>query len=305
MENHKMHWVFGVFIGILCFLLFSVNTFAQSLSWNLSWEHYTGAAKKAFMKGDYEEAEKLLQASLNITKNFEKTDYRLTITYSNLGLINQIQKKYDRAETYYTKSLNIKKQTLPPNDPSIGREINNLATIMVAQGKYFEAEELIKEAISINKKALGEDDPTVATNLANLATIYAMQGKFPEAEKLYLRALEIREKALGPTHREVGIILMNLAQVYRFQKADKKAEPLLQRAAAIMQNQPKGPAQQLAKQREPKEESMRAPEQRILAEKYQLSEPMPAESESAKASQKKVHWMDLRSVGQALIKIFK
>ena len=262
------------------------------------------AAKKAFMKGDYEKAEKLLTASLNKTKKFEKTDYRLTITYSNLGLINQIQKKYSRAETYYTKSLNIKRKTLPPNDPSLAREINNLATIMVAQGKYSEAEELMKEALSINEKAFGKDDPTVATNLGNLATIYAMQGDYPKAEKLFLRALEIREQALGPNHQEVGIILMNLAQVYRFEKKDSQAEPLMKRAAAIMEKQPKGPAQPLA-QKKPKEESVQAPDQKILAEKYQLSEPVPAEGAAAKPSQKKVSWIDLRSIGESLIKIFK
>ncbi len=288
--------------------MISVNTFAQNLSWDLSWEHYSGAAKKAFMKGDYEGAEKLLKASLHKTKKFDKTDYRLTITYSNLGLINQIQKKYGRAETYYTKSLNIKRQTLPPNDPSLAREINNLATIMVAQGKYSEAEELFNEALSINEKAFGKNDLTVATNLGNLATIYAMQGDYPQAEKLYLQALDIREKGLGPNHQEVAMILMNLAQLYRLQKQDDKAEPLMKRAAAIMETQPKGQAQALAKQENPRGESFRAPEQRIMAEKYQLSEPMPAEggsSGSAKVPQKKVSWIDLRSIGQSLIKIFK
>ena len=43
----------------------SGNRFAQNLSWDLSWEHYTSAAKKAIMKGDYEKAEKLLKASLS------------------------------------------------------------------------------------------------------------------------------------------------------------------------------------------------------------------------------------------------
>jgi tetratricopeptide (TPR) repeat protein len=305
MKNRRIFRISEVSVGILCLLMVSVNVFAQNLSWDLSWEHYTGAAKKAFMKGDYEGAEKLLTASLNKTKKFAKTDYRLTITYSNLGLINQIQKKYSRAETYYTKSLTIKRQTLPPNDPSIAREINNLATIMVAQGKYSEAEELFKEALSINEKAFGKEDLTVATNLGNLATIYAMQGDYPQAEKLYLQALEIREKALGPNHQEVGIILLNLGQVYRLQGQNSKAEPLMKRATAIIEAQPKGPAPAVAQKQHPKEESVRTPEQKILAEKYQLSEPAPAGSESPKAPQKKVSWIDLRSVGQALINIFK
>jgi len=304
MKNQRIYVVLGVFIGILCFLMVSVNALAQNLTWDLSWEHYAGAAKKAFMQGDYEKAEKLLEASLNKAKKFEKTDYRITITYSNLGLINQVQKKYSRAETYYTKSLNIKRNALPGNDPSIAREINNLATVMVAQGKYPEAEELIKEAISINEKAFGKGSLTVATNLGNLATIYAMEGDYPEAETLYLRVLEIREKALGPNHPEVGIILLNLAQVYRFQRKDSQAEPLMKRAAAIIANQPKGPAQPLAQEKNPEEE-IKAPEQRVLAEKYQLSAPMPTEGESAKPSQKKVHWMDLRSIGSALKQIFK
>ncbi len=304
MKSQRIYSVLGIFLGILCFLMVSVDVFAQNLSWDLSWEHYAGAAKQAFKKGDYEKAEKLLKASLNKTKKFEKTDYRITITYSNLGLINQIQKKYSRAQTYYTKSLNIKRQTLKPNDPSIAREINNLATVMVAQGKYSEAEELIKEALSINEKASGKDDLTVATNLGNLATIYAMQGDYPKAEKLYLRALQIREKALGPTHPEVGIILLNLAQVYRLQNKDDQAAPLMKRAAAIMANQPKGPAQQLAQQKKP-EAGIKASGQRILDDKYQLSAPMSDEGQAVQATQKKVHWIDLRRIGSALMQIFK
>ena len=112
MENQKVHWLFVLFIGILGFLLCSVSAFPQSLSWDLSWEHYTSAAKRTFKQGNYEEAEKLLKASLNKTNKFGKTDYRISITYSNLALIYQIQKKFDRAETYYTKSLNLKRRTL-------------------------------------------------------------------------------------------------------------------------------------------------------------------------------------------------
>ena len=59
------------------------------------------------------------------------------------------------------------------------------------------------------------------------------QGKYEEAEPLYQRALTIREKALGPEHPDTASTLNNLALLYNNQGKYEEAEPLYQRALAI------------------------------------------------------------------------
>ncbi len=229
MQARGIHRTFGILVGIVCLSLYSAYAFGA----NRGWETSMSAAKDSFQKGNYARAENLLNAALVETKNFKETDPRLIITYGNLALLYQNQKKFSQAETFYRRVLSLRQRTLPDNDPHIAMDLNNLATVISAQGKYAVAEEQLHEALTINEHAYGKEHPAVATNLNNLASIYHLEGKYPQAEAYYLRALAIQKKALGENHGEVALTRNNLSALYRARGDAAKAELLLKQAATI------------------------------------------------------------------------
>jgi len=232
MQARGIYRTFGILVGIVCLTLFSAHAFGA----NQSWETYMSAAKGSFQKGDYAKAENLINAALNETKKFKETDPRVIITYGNLALLYQNQKKFSEAETFYQRVLSLRKRTLPDNDPLIATDLNNLATVLSAQGRYEEAEKQLHAALSINEQAYGKEHPSVATNLSNLASIYHLERKLAQAETFYLRALEIKQKALGENHVEVSLTRNNLSELYRSRGEPDKAELLLKQAATLEEN---------------------------------------------------------------------
>ena len=224
-----MRRTFGILVGIVCLALYSANAFGA----NRSWETYMSAGKDSFQQGDYARAENLLNAALIETKKFQETDPRLIITYMNLALLYQNQKKFSQAETFYQRVLSLRKRTFPDNDPLIATDLNDLATALLAQGKYAAAEEQLQKALVINEQAYGKEHASVAINLNNLAAIYRLEGKSAQAETFYLRALAIQEKALGAKHRGTALTRNNLADLYRSRGEHDKAEHLLKQTATV------------------------------------------------------------------------
>jgi CHAT domain-containing protein/tetratricopeptide (TPR) repeat protein len=131
------------------------------------------------------------------------------------------------------RAIKIKKQTLGPDHPEVGKIMNNLAVLYWEQGRYAEAEPLYGQSLKIKVEALGLDHPAVAKSVKNLAILYQDQGRYEEAEQLYKRALAIKEKALGSEHPDVAISLNDLASLYHEQGRYVEAEPLYGRSLKI------------------------------------------------------------------------
>ncbi|MDX1919372.1 MAG: tetratricopeptide repeat protein, partial [Candidatus Caenarcaniphilales bacterium] len=84
------------------------------------------------------------------------------------------QKKYDYAEKYYAKALQL--------DPKEVQALNNFAFLKVETGDFTEAERLYKLAI--------EKDPDYVYSYSNLASLYKKIGKMFSAVAFYKKALD-------------------------------------------------------------------------------------------------------------------
>ncbi len=185
-------------------------------------------------RGQYREAEPLMQYSLTVGENMYGRDHPDTsFLLGNLAILYRSQGKYEEAEPLYQRALAIKEKALGPEHPTTAGTLDNLASNYYMQGKDEEALPLYQRALAIKEKALGPEHPDTARTLNNLANLYKNQGKDEEALPLYQRALAIREKALGPEHPETARTLNNLANLYSVQGKDEEALPLYQRALAI------------------------------------------------------------------------
>ena len=65
----------------------------------------------------------------NVTQSLEKPLKNARICYNNIGNVYYNLGDCEKALKFYTKSLEIKKQTLPENHPSIATSYNNIGSV--------------------------------------------------------------------------------------------------------------------------------------------------------------------------------
>ncbi|HPR63195.1 MAG TPA: serine/threonine-protein kinase [Thermoanaerobaculia bacterium] len=128
------------------------------------------------------------------------------IVYKSLGL-------YEKAESLYTASLEIREDNLPENHPDVATSLNHLGLFYDGQGKYEEAEPLYKRALTIRTEVLGKDHGEVALMWNNLGLLYWHQGLYEKVGPCYEEALKIWEKVEKPDQAKIAMVLNNLASL--------------------------------------------------------------------------------------------
>jgi len=151
------------------------------------------------------------------------------------GCYLRIRVRFNEAEIFLKRALDIREKILDGNHPDIAKSLNSIAGLYVDQGKYAEAEPLYKRALDIRENVLEQDHPDIAKSLHNLAGLYRRQGKYDKAEPLYRRALEIRERILEPDHPDMATSLNDFAILLEEQGKNDEAEPHYKRALEIFE----------------------------------------------------------------------
>ena len=154
-------------------------------------------------------------------------------TLNELADLYMDRGEYDKAESLYRRSLQIREKVLGPDHPDVATVLDNLGVLYDSLADYPKAELLLKRALEIRKGSLGSDHPKVAVSLTNLGFLHEHLGDYVSAERHYKRALEIGEKALGSNHPDVATILSRVGEMYISLMDYQKAEPPLERALAI------------------------------------------------------------------------
>jgi eukaryotic-like serine/threonine-protein kinase len=111
--------------------------------------------------------------------------------------------------------------------------LDNLGNVLRAAGRYPDAIAKHEEALAIRERLLGPDHPDVARTLGNLASSLLEAGRNSEALEQQARALEIRERAFGASHPDVATTLNNLAGVHYNLGQYAESEAAARRALAI------------------------------------------------------------------------
>ncbi|MCG8407718.1 MAG: serine/threonine-protein kinase [Phycisphaerales bacterium] len=146
------------------------------------------------------------------------------------GLILKAMGRYDEAEQWYRKALELQ-QALSGQDAAVAEVMNNLGVLLKKKGEWEEAESLYRRALTVRRKLPGRDRD-VATTMTNLAAILKNKGGHTQAESLYREALEIF-RGLDGERLRVASCLNNLALLLRETGDGDEAESLLREALAI------------------------------------------------------------------------
>ncbi len=161
-------------------------------------------------QGRYNEAEALLEKSLDIAKNLLDNNHRAIAAYkNNLASLYNVQGKYRQAEVLFMESLDILKKMFGEHHPDVASVLNSLGNVYRSQENYNKAESFFKQALEIRKNFLSENHPEYAVSLNDLGLLYTEQVRYTDAERLLLKALEIKEKSVGKKHLDYAMTLNN------------------------------------------------------------------------------------------------
>ena len=137
---------------------------------------------------------------------------------NNIAFVLCKDGKYVEALSTFTKSLQLKQQTLHRDHPSIATTVHNIGLVYSAQGKYSQALECFFESLKIYKEALRTDHPSIGRTINNIGVVYYNQGYYDKALGNFNRALAIYKKELPDEHIFVSATFNNIGLVKCVQK---------------------------------------------------------------------------------------
>lgn len=106
-------------------------------------------------KGDLENALKTYKEALEIFKESSQSNNLPSIAtiLHNIGNVNRVMGKFEKASQNYTDALSICKKIYPPDHPKIGETLNNMGLIYQEKGDFEFALQNYSDALHIFKKS--------------------------------------------------------------------------------------------------------------------------------------------------------
>jgi CHAT domain-containing protein/tetratricopeptide (TPR) repeat protein len=158
-----------------------------------------------------------------------------TSSLNILGLLYFTTAQYKKADTLFTRLVEIDKTLLGEKNINYATDLNNLALLYKATGQYENAEALFITANEIIKNSVGKIDARYAASLNNLAEYYRSTGQYEKAEPKLIEAVDINKKILGENSVAYAVGLNNLAVLCLSWGRYEKAESLFLKAKDIVQ----------------------------------------------------------------------
>ena len=189
-------------------------------------------------QGDYEEAERLYDRALGLSRAFGRDNALEAEILDHLGSLHSRQQHYVAAEQLFERALAIQRQVWASDPAKTAGSLNNLAAVYALTGRFMEAEPLLRRSLALTEKELGPEHPSSTTVRYNLGAVALGLRRYAEAEPLIVQALAAEEKALGPDHPSVARIRGLLGCLYVDQGRDAEAEALLRSSLKATEARP-------------------------------------------------------------------
>ena len=151
------------------------------------WIHSLGVL--AYDRGDYDEAARQYQRSLDIDARFGN-QIGVAISYHNLGALAQERGDYDEAARQYQRALDIRERL--GDQAGMAISYHQLGILAQNRGDYDEAARQYQRALDIRER-LG-DQADMASSYGQLGVLAQRRGDYDEAARQYQRALDIFEQ---------------------------------------------------------------------------------------------------------------
>lgn len=132
-------------------------------------------------KERFNEAVPLFEDAINIAEKYND-QVNLTRFLNNLAELYRKTKQYDKAEKYYSQSLEITVKNIGENTTAYAATIDNLALLYLQQEKYEQAETYAQKSKNIYERLLPINHPELGTAAKILAMAEIERKKFDEAD---------------------------------------------------------------------------------------------------------------------------
>jgi tetratricopeptide (TPR) repeat protein len=160
--------------------------------------------------GEFQTAQQVYETILEqSTRESEKGNI-----YCQLGTVNHHQGEYQEAITFYEKSLEIYKKTLPPNHPNLGASYANIGLVYNNMGDYPKALSSHEKALEIQQQSLPSNHPDLAKSYNNIGLVYENMDDYPKALSYYEKYLAISQQSLPSNHPDLALSYKNIGNVF-------------------------------------------------------------------------------------------
>ena len=199
-------------------------------------QYLQAGVELAFMRDDYDRAERLQKQAIDLLKTSESTDPRqLSMLLDNLGTIYAAQELYRRAVGSFEESLAVREEGLGSCNLLVAVSLNKLATLAVQLDEPGKAEALLKRSLTIAQKVSGPDHANSAAVMSNLAELYQQASRNDEAEAMYLAAIDIWNKSSGEDPMRQVIGQNALGRLYLGEQRYEEARVQFEQVLALLQ----------------------------------------------------------------------
>ena len=138
--------------------------------------------------------------------------------------------KYDEAHAKCVRSLQIRENILPADDPLTLESVQTLGETLLHLGKLDSARSMLERAIAGREKALGAEHPDTLESISDLTITLLELDDITAAEESAQRALRGREKVLGLDDPDTLVSLNILAMLRQRQDDLVVAREICERA---------------------------------------------------------------------------
>jgi tetratricopeptide (TPR) repeat protein len=150
--------------------------------------------------------------------------------------------RYDLARRHASRSYELRRSLLGPEDPETLTSLNSLAAAVWRVGQTVddrkplvtEARKLWEQALDSRRRVLGPEDPQTLESMNNLAVALGEQGELAKARGLREQTLEIQRRVLGPEHHDTLRSMGNLGAVLLAEGKKEDARKLLEKLLDTM-----------------------------------------------------------------------
>ncbi|HEY9756595.1 MAG TPA: tetratricopeptide repeat protein [Oculatellaceae cyanobacterium] len=198
-----------------------------------TWGNLDQVGVRAFEKGDYTEAQELLEGAVKEAEKFGDLDARLATSLLNLSRCLIEEGLSSDALPQLQRALTIREKSGGKDSIDYAAVANTLGVAFFLLNKAVDAEQFLQTALNIRQQKLGQDHPEVAESLIDLGKLYCNIGKLDDAEHMLKQALAIRYKLLGGESTAVADVNVDLADVYKKSGKFGQAEKMYMKALAI------------------------------------------------------------------------
>lgn len=149
----------------------------------------------------------------------EKNDgYLIGLAYYSLGLLEKEASHLILAETYFSKSLKMARDTMKDDTLFIFHCISCLGATLLKMGKTEEAQLHLEEALKLQQKYFPDGLEEIELFFHDLGFLYQNIGEYHKSAEYYQKALSILEKQEGKESMSVAMVKRHLGTLFIKQK---------------------------------------------------------------------------------------